>query len=357
MHKLIVKIKFSREVNVEEILYFASQNTAKGFISYFDKVFCEEKLKRLYIIKGGPGTGKSTAMKKAARHWEDQGFRVSRFLCSSDPESLDGVICEEKRVAIIDGTAPHCTDTRFPGCVSEIIDFGDCWDKGILAQSTADIIKASTQKQDAYSKAYGYLRAMGEALRIASSSCEKCIDFKKLEEAAKRFYRKEMKKGTGFELKLAANQSYNHTGLFTIIPHCERLCIVSDKFNSAHFFLEKLFELAKQNEQKVLAGYSAAFPDRLSMLSAEGFGFVSLEVKEPYSLNPYKIINMERFIKKDALQENKAQIRRAKKAAKLLEEEAAREFKRARYFHFCLEEIYKRAMDFEKLDKKIQSLS
>ena len=39
--------------------YFAAANTYKGFISYFDTVFDPEKVSRLYVLKGGPGTGKT----------------------------------------------------------------------------------------------------------------------------------------------------------------------------------------------------------------------------------------------------------------------------------------------------------
>ena len=38
--------------------YFAAVNSSRGFISFFDNIFAGRD--RLYIIKGGPGTGKST---------------------------------------------------------------------------------------------------------------------------------------------------------------------------------------------------------------------------------------------------------------------------------------------------------
>ena len=40
--------------------YFAAANTESGFFSLFDEVFSPEHLRRIYILKGGPGTGKST---------------------------------------------------------------------------------------------------------------------------------------------------------------------------------------------------------------------------------------------------------------------------------------------------------
>ena len=52
---------------------FTAANTEKGFCSYFDELIHDEKLKRVYLIKGGPGCGKSTLMKKIADKFENGG--------------------------------------------------------------------------------------------------------------------------------------------------------------------------------------------------------------------------------------------------------------------------------------------
>jgi Mrp family chromosome partitioning ATPase len=43
--------------------FFAAANTEMGFRSLFDEIFAPEKFRRIYILKGGPGTGKSTLMR------------------------------------------------------------------------------------------------------------------------------------------------------------------------------------------------------------------------------------------------------------------------------------------------------
>lgn len=45
---------------------FAGRNTAEGFFSYYDHIMPQEKAERIIILKGGPGVGKSTFMKKIA---------------------------------------------------------------------------------------------------------------------------------------------------------------------------------------------------------------------------------------------------------------------------------------------------
>ncbi|MBQ4120809.1 MAG: hypothetical protein IJD35_02210, partial [Clostridia bacterium] len=55
---------------VRENSYFAALNSHRGFCSYFPVLFAPY---RRYIIKGGPGCGKSTLMKKIAQTAEEKG--------------------------------------------------------------------------------------------------------------------------------------------------------------------------------------------------------------------------------------------------------------------------------------------
>ena len=87
--------------------YFAAANTAAGFISYFDRIFDPSVLDDLYIIKGGPGCGKSTFMKTLRGCAEALGADTESYLCSSDPASLDGLFIPALGLAFVDGTAPH----------------------------------------------------------------------------------------------------------------------------------------------------------------------------------------------------------------------------------------------------------
>jgi hypothetical protein len=85
--------------------YLASANTSAGFYSFFDYVIKDAE--RVYIIKGGPGCGKSTFIRKVGEELLGFGFDVDFIYCSADKDSLDGIFIPEIRVAIVDGTAPH----------------------------------------------------------------------------------------------------------------------------------------------------------------------------------------------------------------------------------------------------------
>lgn len=55
---------------------FAGSNSSKGFYSYFDYIINPDDAKRIYILKGGPGIGKSSFMKKFGSKMSSQGYGV-----------------------------------------------------------------------------------------------------------------------------------------------------------------------------------------------------------------------------------------------------------------------------------------
>ena len=104
--------------------YFLGANSGEGFVSHFgDSYNCFDGW-RAFIIKGGPGTGKSSFMKYIAVNAADRGYEAVLCPCSSDPDSLDGLIIKDLKTVIIDGTAPHTVEPVYPGACEEIINLG-----------------------------------------------------------------------------------------------------------------------------------------------------------------------------------------------------------------------------------------
>ena len=87
--------------------YFLGANTPSGFYSLYHELSDPDKFKRVYVIKSGPGSGKSTLMRRVGRHARAAGYDVEEILCSGDPDSLDAVIVPALGAAVVDGTSPH----------------------------------------------------------------------------------------------------------------------------------------------------------------------------------------------------------------------------------------------------------
>lgn len=111
--------------------YFAGANSPQGFYSRYDQIapFADTKV---FILKGGPGTGKSTFMKRIAEEVLARGHDVEYFHCSADNAAIDAVYIPAADAALMDGTSPHVVDPQFPGAVDEIINLGQYWDEPAL---------------------------------------------------------------------------------------------------------------------------------------------------------------------------------------------------------------------------------
>ena len=97
---------------MKRVEYFLGANSSAGFFSLYDQLIDPETAARIYILKGGPGCGKSTLMGMVAKELERVGEQVEYILCSGDPDSLDGVVVPGLGVAIVDGTAPHGRESK-----------------------------------------------------------------------------------------------------------------------------------------------------------------------------------------------------------------------------------------------------
>mgnify|MGYP001150233811 CR=1 FL=1 len=87
--------------------YFLGGNTPSGFYSLYHQLSDPARMRALYIIKGGPGSGKSTLMRRVERHVQAAGLETEQVLCSGDPDSLDAVMIPGLGAALVDGTAPQ----------------------------------------------------------------------------------------------------------------------------------------------------------------------------------------------------------------------------------------------------------
>ncbi|WP_243158021.1 hypothetical protein [Aminipila terrae] len=91
---------------------YPGNNTTEGFYSYYNYILGQREANRIICIKGGPGVGKSTFMRKIGETYLEKGEDVDFMHCSSDNNSLDGVVLKNRRIALIDATSPHVVDYK-----------------------------------------------------------------------------------------------------------------------------------------------------------------------------------------------------------------------------------------------------
>lgn len=132
--------------------YFAGGNTAQGFYSLFDSALAG--LDRLFILKGGPGTGKSSLMKKIGQNWLEKGYDIDMIHCSSDSDSIDSVIIPSLKIGVVDGTSPHVIEPKAPGAIEEYVNLGIAWDAEKLKLQKEQILFLQKEVRKHYELAY-----------------------------------------------------------------------------------------------------------------------------------------------------------------------------------------------------------
>jgi hypothetical protein len=146
---------------------YPGANTARGFVGCFEQILPTHKARRIYVLKGGPGVGKSTFMRNIGEVLLSRGFDIEHFHCSSDSDSLDGVLAPKAGLLFVDGTAPHIVDPVLPGALDNIIHLGDCFDESALEANRTSIAMLSAEVSGCFARAYRYL---GAAHRIREDS-------------------------------------------------------------------------------------------------------------------------------------------------------------------------------------------
>lgn len=138
--------------------YFPGNNTPDGYYSFFDYILPWKNARRIIIIKGGPGVGKSTMIRKITKELTQKGLDIELLHYAADSDSLDGLIVKKYNVAVVDGTAPHVIDPKFPGCVDEIVNFGEYWDESGLLKQKDRIFVLQEKVRYLYKRVYKYLK-------------------------------------------------------------------------------------------------------------------------------------------------------------------------------------------------------
>ena len=162
--------------------YFLAANSGEGFVSHFCDSYDFNDGWHAIIIKGGPGTGKSSFMKYITAKSQHRGYDIELCPCSSDPESLDGIIIKQIKTVVIDGTSPHVVEPVYPGACEEIINLGEFWNRGALRAKAAEIINVTCQNKKLHKRASAYISAAGELIYDNLKLSQQFTNLKKAEQ-------------------------------------------------------------------------------------------------------------------------------------------------------------------------------
>ena len=343
-------MKLSYDYSIKDLqntdVRFIGLNTADGFRWCKDGIPGERELKRTYIIKGAAGTGKSTLMKNAADRFESSGIPVVRFLCSSDPDSLDAVLIG-KKILILDGTSPHLKDVSYPGALSELICLGNFWNKEKLIGRSAGIVELSKEKGRCFRKAYRFMSGMKQLSSEMYEDALGTLDLTKTRKAVKRIavgLNTSDDTPSSSETIVKAFGMKGAVRLPTFEKRSNKVVSVSDLYGTGRVFLHLLSEELRTSGVPFTFSPDPLFDGQISDIFVPGDGILFSADKTDHA---DKILNMERFVNKERLGDVRGEIRLAYKCWDALRHDAETELRRAAEHHFELERIYGSAMNFD----------
>ncbi len=333
--------------------FFLGANSPGGFRSLYDG-FTDPGRDHLYILKGGPGCGKSTFMKRLGAAAEERGHSVEYIHCSGDPDSLDGVYIPALERAYVDGTSPHVIEPKFAGSEASYVNFGAFYD--------LDALKREREGIERFTRAYKakYQRAFRLLSGAASLSGGVTLSEETLVKAAKRargLIRAQIRgKGSGRSVKrfLSAYTCLGPMALWETVPQlADRAYVLDNELGLGDLVVEAAATEAENRGYGVIRCQSPMFPEKTehAVIPELKLAFITQSGEFRYPYEPTRHIRLDAIPSRDELASLRPTLRRQNRLRDAIIAEATGALKEAKALHDELEKLYIPAVDFAGIDK------
>ena len=348
------------------VRYFLGANAPSGFYSLYDHLIVPETARAAFILKGGPGCGTSTLMRQTAALAEEAGQAVEYILCSGDPDSLDAVVFPGLSAAIVDGTAPHVVEPKYPGLVESYVNLGECYDKQALGDLRGEIMGCMTGYKGCYQRAYRCLGAAAEiAQDVRAALLTEALE-QRLLKRAKGILSREVKARRAAppgRVRQRFLGAVTHRGTLclyeTVQAQCGRVYELTDRYGLAHTMLSALLSGAAAAGYDAVACPDPMAPDRLAhvLIPELSLAFVSSAPALPFPGEPVRRIRLDAMADGELLRRSRPRLRFSQKVSAALAEEAVDSLAQAKAMHDELESLYNPYVDFDRVKETAQAIA
>lgn len=340
--------------------FFLGANSPSGFFSYYDDLIDLRSAKEVYLIKGGPGTGKSSFIRRVARVLTDAGVECEYILCSSDTDSLDGAVFPGIGVALVDATSPHIVEPKYAYAVERYFHVGAFVDADALEPVRDDIIAATDGYRACYGGAYRCIAAAGAIDDDLRRSVLTDDAVERTRKRARGIASRELKPkhgGVGREKRrfLTANSPKGIVTLDgTVTALAERVYAIDEAYGLASVMLGELRAAALGAGYDVITCYDPLAPDSMPahlFVPELSLAFTTCAVEDAY-----RCIHLGGYLDHDRLVSRKQKLKFLGRTRDALMDDAVADLAEAKRRHDALERLYNPAVDFDALGRAADTL-
>ena len=342
----------------DSIDFFLGATTPAGFKGYFEPLRREPGM-QMYLIKSGPGCGKSTLMKRLAQQAEQHGELVERIHCASDPDSLDGVVFLHQKKAIVDATAPHVMEPDAPGADEVVVSLYHTIDAEALHAHTDEVKALFARNTALRARAARYIASAGSLL-LDSRRAEACsANFEKVRRYVKRLCARLLPRTedtASEELRLLSAVTPKGEVFYqnTVQSIADKVIVFRDDYGAvSRLLLELIRAEALARGYHIITCPCAMHPeDKIDhiLIPSLGLAFLTDNPWHPVQIAGAQAVRCTRFLDRENLAGYRARLRFNERAAAELLEQASALMAQAKSCHDELETYYRAAVDFAAVD-------
>lgn len=335
---------------------FPGTNTSNGFYSYFDYIIPKD-VNRIFCLKGGPGVGKSSLMKKIAKEFIEKGYEIEVFPCSSDPSSLDAILIKKLKVVMLDATAPHMIDPKVPGAIDEIVNFGEFLNTDNLEKSKCEIVQCNKEIKECFQRTFRYLKAAEPIFYDIENKNSDAMNFGKLNKFTEEFI-ENLFKGIENKEELSVPRHLFGTAITPIghldyadslLQDAKKIYYLDGKIGYGKTtFLKRVYDKAVLKGLKVEVFHYPLIPEKIETIMITDLG---IAITTSSLFKDREVIDFNKFINKNKLSQYKKELEESEKALDEIIDYAIDNLNKAKLSHDVIENCYISNMDFNKVDE------